>query len=324
MRAMMKTVVIESNHNDYSGGGRYSLQLAYALSNFCSVYTKRFRCDDPEFSGINYRIKPFRNDFTPDLFIGVSHLGGIRPIGKFNAHVCFFPLESARKSVVEYDLAISICDFSDRYQKTVWGLPSVVINPSIDMKSHYIDTKENIIMNVGNYFMVEDGQSKNQHLVLEWYLDNGLYKEYELVFTGFVVTKSYYKKLVKVAKEHPTVKIFSKIAFRDLAAYYAKSRFLIHANGFRRSSPHHTEHFGIVAIEALASGCQPIVHNSGGCSEIQGVRIWNSFDEIKGLMGDADSAELRGLAERYSDKYILHNQVMPFLRQVFHEDVHPL
>ena len=41
-----------------------------------------------------------------------------------------------------------------------------------------------------------------------------------------------------------------------------------------------TEHFGIVAIEAMASGCQPIVHNSGGCKDIDGVWVWNNFEDM--------------------------------------------
>ncbi len=315
----MKTIVIESTHNDYSGGGRYSLQLAKAFSEFHDVYTKRFKFDDPKFSGMKYRITRYRDDFTPDLFIAVSHGGGIRPIGKVNAHVCFFPLEEAKRSATGYDLAISICDFSDRYQKSVWGMPSVVINPSIDMSSYAVGRKEDIILNVGNFFMVEDGQSKNQHLILEWFLDNKLYADYRLVFTGFVVTKSFYKQLVRRAKEFPGIEVYSSIPFRDLAALYARSRFLIHANGYRRMSPHHTEHFGIVAIEAMASGCQPIVHNSGGCREIEGVRIWDSFDELRGLMTEADPAALRDLSLRYSYEHILENQVKPFLKLVFNE-----
>jgi hypothetical protein len=35
---LSKTIVLSSNHNDASGGGRYVLQLAKCLQQFCNAY----------------------------------------------------------------------------------------------------------------------------------------------------------------------------------------------------------------------------------------------------------------------------------------------
>lgn len=305
----MKTVVLETFHNDYSGGGRYCLQLAYALSKYFDVYMSRFDSNDSILTGMEFNIRQYRNDFVPDLFIAASHWGNIEPKGKLNACVCYFPLEQARESLRKYDFAISICDYADRYQKTMWGLPSIVINPYIRMDDFHIAAKDNLIVCVGNYFHEEDGHSKNQHLVLKWFVENGLFKDYELIFTGFVGNRQFYDYLVRKSGRYPNVRVLSSVSFRELADLYSRAKYLVHAIGYRRKLPHQTEHFGYVAVEAMASGCQPIVHNSGGCKDIEGVRIWNDFEEILGRMTDPDPFMLRELSKKYSFEVVLENQI---------------
>jgi glycosyltransferase involved in cell wall biosynthesis len=305
----LRTAVIETLHNDFSGGGRYSLQLAHALSRHFEVYMSNFDCNAPEMSGPGYEVRAWRNDFVPDLFIAVSHIGGIEPKGRMNAHVCFFPLEIAISNVRKFHFAISICEFADRFQKRVWGLPSIVINPYIRTADYFVSDKENLLLNVGNYFFEKDGHSKNQHQVLDWFLKSRLYKDHELVFTGFVVHRNFFDFLSRKAKPHANVKVLSSLPFRQLSDLYSRAGYLVHAMGYGRESPFQTEHFGYVAVEAMASGCQPLVHDSGGCREIEGVRTWNSFGEIEGLMTPFDTAALRELSKRYSYEQVLKRQV---------------
>ena len=312
-----KTVVIETTHNDYSGGGKYILQLAFALSNFCDVHLTNFNSDDPMLSGIGYRIKPYHNDFTPDLFIASSHAGLIDPKGKRNGYVCYFPRAAARERARQYDFVISICDFSDRHQKVVWGMPSYIINPYISMDKFYLAGKEDLIICVGNYFCEPDGHSKNQLMILNWFVSNRLYERYKLVFTGFIVRQTYYDHLLRKARAYPNIEVLTSVPFERLTELYSRARFLVHANGYQRKAPEQTEHYGYIAVEAMASGCQPIVHNSGGCSEFPGVRVWNNFNEIVPLLGPTDPRGLRELARSYSYDHVVEQQVKPFLEAVF-------
>lgn len=312
-----KTVVIETTHNDYSGGGKYILQLAAALSNYCDVHLTDFDADDPLLSGMEYRIKPYDNDFKPDLFIASSHAGLIEPKGKHNGYVCYFPRLAARERARSYDFAISICEFSDRHQKAVWEMPSFIVNPYIPMDQFYPAEKENLILNVGNYFSEPDGHSKNQLMILNWFIENKLYEQYKLIFTGFIVRQTYYDHLVRKAGAYPNIEVLASVPFKRLAELYSRARYLIHANGFQRAAPEQTEHFGYIAVEAMASGCQPIVHNSGGCSEFAGVRVWNSFNDILPLLTATDPPALRKSAHRYSYEYVVEQQVKPLLEAVF-------
>jgi glycosyltransferase involved in cell wall biosynthesis len=312
-----RKVVIETTHNDYCGGGKYTMQLGFALSRHCDVYLANFDANDPLICGMDYPISPYQNDFIPDLFIASSHGGHINPKGRLNGHVCYFPKVAARESASRYNFAISICAFSDRQQKAVWGLPSFIINPYIPMDKFHIGAKEELILNVGNFFREPDGHSKNQDLVLDWFLKNRLYERFRIVFTGFIGHQSFYNELAEKAAPYPNIEILTAIPFERLRDLYAQARFLIHANGFMRSSPEQTEHFGYIAVEAMASGCQPIVHNSGGCSEIEGVRVWDSFDDLLPLMGPTEPEKLRESARRYSYEYVSEQQLPAFLEAVF-------
>jgi glycosyltransferase involved in cell wall biosynthesis len=312
----LKTAVIATTHNDYSGGGRYCLQLASALSRFFDVSMAGFSSDLPGYTGSDYRVKPYSGDFKPDLFIAVSHHGLLPPIGRVNAHVCFFPLESARLTARQYDLAISICDFADRYQRDLWGLPSVVINPYVRLEEYDLTAKEPIILNVGNYFLEANGHSKNQHLLIDWYLRSGMADRCSLVCTGFVGSRAYYDSLRMRAAAHPKIHLLTAISAQDLRNLYARASWLVHLMGYGRRAPHETEHFGYVAIEAMASGCQPVVHDSGGCRDIDGVRVWRRLADVPGLLTAPDPDALRVKAARYSFGRVLETQVLPFAKQV--------
>jgi len=315
----MRTAVIATTHNDYSGGGRYCLQLARALSVFFDVSMAGFDADQPLLTGMSYTARRYSGDFTPDLFVAASHHGGIQPRGKVNAHVCYFPLESAAASVRQYDLAISICEYADRYQKEMWGLPSVIVNPCIQLGDYRVEAKENLLLNVGNYFFEADGHSKNQHLVIDWFLRSGLADRFALVCTGFVGNRTYFESLTRRAEQHPSVRVLEALPFAQLASLYARARYLVHAIGYGRKLPHQTEHFGYVAVEAMASGCQPIVHDSGGCRDIEGVRTWRTPADIAGRLLPTNPAALRELAGRYTYEWVLEHQVRLLAERLFPE-----
>ena len=74
------------------------------------------------------------------------------------------------------------------------------------------------------------------------------------------------------------------ISFPDLVKLYAKASIYWHAAGYEEKDPKLTEHFGITTVEAMASGCIPVVYNAGGLPEIvdDGVNgyLWKTKDEL--------------------------------------------
>lgn len=328
-------IVIQTNHIDFTGGGKYSVQLATSFSEFGNVYFKGNFFNDSKLIGQNINIKKYDNSFEPDIFIAISHFGGIQPIGKINIHVCMFPLTSSIHPQMEdtfklYDYAICLNEFVEEEQKQKWGLDSFIINPYVDDDVFESGDKEDIILNVGNYFYLpqEYNNSKNQHLVIDWFIKNNLYKKYKLIMTGSIITPHYYDGLLKKTKKSYfdyqknklivkdyNIEILNNVPFNRLVELYSKSKYLVHAMGFNSRNNYATEHFGIVAIEAMASGCQPIVHNSGGCKDIDGVRVWNDFNDIIPLMKETEPKQLQELAKRYSFENTL-KQTGKFLESI--------
>jgi glycosyltransferase involved in cell wall biosynthesis len=97
--------------------------------------------------------------------------------------------------------------------------------------------------------------------------------------------QDYLKKVREAAVGYP-IQILTNVSLAELAQHYAESKVFWHAKGFR-SDPKHpefTEHFGIVTVEAMASGCIPIAINAGGQPEIvqDGVNgfLWNTEEEL--------------------------------------------
>jgi len=75
-----------------------------------------------------------------------------------------------------------------------------------------------------------------------------------------------------------------------LRALYSASAIYWHASGFdedESKEPIKSEHFGITTVEAMASGCVPIVIGKGGQPEI--VRdavdgyLWTTLEQLKNL-----------------------------------------
>ncbi len=327
-------IVLESKHVGYTGGGVYTAQLAKAFFKiFGKIYIKGNIFTNTDFINTDLdSYEKYDGSFQPDLFIAISQLGGIKPIGKKNAHVCFYPLTPEIHSKYvdyyhTYDCAICLNEFVENEQKKYWNLKSYVVYPFVDINKFHIGVKKDIILNVGNYFYLtnEYNNSKNQHMVIDWFIKNELYKKYKLIMVGNMVTDDYYEQLCKMINKtkfdalnkqliltNYNIELFYNIPAKDLVEYYSNAKYLIHAMGYGRKMEYATEHFGIVAIEAMASGCQPIVHNSGGCKDIDGTIAWNEFEDIIDLMGETNTTELREKSKKYSFENML-KQVQNFV-----------
>jgi glycosyltransferase involved in cell wall biosynthesis len=271
-------IVVQNAHADKGGGGYYSLPLIRALS----VYGQVQSYDQYLAEGQLY---------LPDLFVCIKHTqpctdsSGVRVLpGRKNIQVCYYPLLH-HSSVVGYDGAICLGDWIAQEQALKWGLPYWVIYPAIDLDCFRPREKRNLILSVGTFFY-DKGHSKNQLAVLKWFLDDGP-KDWEIVFVGDTHNSAgwYYDAVAELVGRVPGAGIVGYLSHdEELYRLYGEAKFLVHANGATGNYPWEVEHFGIVAIEAMAAGCQPIVHDSGGCAHIPGVRVWRNWHDIGDLM----------------------------------------
>lgn len=313
-------IVIDNRHMDYSGGGEHVRMMISLLSNRADLYVTK----QPEFYGKNdfsiSRIdtppKQFRYNFIPDLFVYIDFRGYTKPIGRANAQLVFYGLN---KKTSGYDFAICINDFVARsVQNNFSDTKPVVIPPFFDPTTYSVSAKQKRLVNIGNFFREADGHSKNQHLLIDWFLDSGLVESgWKFDFFGFKNNNEYFKELETKIARSPSIRLHPNSHRGDIVIALSQSRFLVHAMGYGRIKPEQTEHFGLVAVESLLSGCRPIVHRSGGCHEIDGTLSYTDLAEITSLIqsDELSAHKLRELGRNYSyEKSLLATE--KFLQEV--------
>jgi glycosyltransferase involved in cell wall biosynthesis len=102
-------------------------------------------------------------------------------------------------------------------------------------------------------------------------IDGGLKDwEFKLIVGVKEKDKEKFNKLKNMAKDYP-IEIMENISNRKLWEYYSKAKIYWHATGYGENLqkyPEKAEHFGISTVEAMGSGCVPVVFNAGGQKEI--------------------------------------------------------
>jgi glycosyltransferase involved in cell wall biosynthesis len=100
---------------------------------------------------------------------------------------------------------------------------------------------------------------------------------------------AYLDGIFQAAQGYP-ITVHTDIAFDDLVSLYAQSAIYWHASGFgedEKKDPVKFEHFGITTVEAMASGCVPVVIGKGGQPEIvrhgQSGYLWHDLEGLKSL-----------------------------------------
>jgi len=115
-------------------------------------------------------------------------------------------------------------------------------------------------------------------------IDGGL-KNWTFHLVGQIQDQNYYEELCRMANGYPIV-FHTGIAFTELQKLYGESDIYWHMTGISLpDQPGAQEHFGMTTVEAMASGCVPIVLATGGQPEIvqdgiNGVLV-NNIKELK-------------------------------------------
>lgn len=93
---------------------------------------------------------------------------------------------------------------------------------------------------------------------------------------GFVFSQKYFGDCQSFISEHEirNVELLPNLAYKELIRALQSSKFFLHTL--------ENEPFGITAVQAIAAGCIPIVHDSGGQREVVPVDFlrYRSLDEI--------------------------------------------
>ncbi len=299
----MRIGIYNPYFDSLGGGERYTLSLASHWSgkhdvvlfweddSFINKAQQRFNIDLS-------RVKTVHNFFRSknvfkklilskqyDLIFILTDGSIPMSLARFNIlhfQVPFREISAPSWKLNQYQVVVCNSNFTKNNLDPRLGGASIVIYPPVDTSQFKSGKKENIILSVGrftSYF-----QTKKQEVLIEAWKSAHV-KDWQLVLAGGLLPsdKIYFEKLEKLVSGL-SIRLLPNISFPDLVELYSKASIYWHAAGFEERDPKLAEHFGITTVEAMASGCIPIVYNAGGLPEIveEGVSgfLWKTKDEL--------------------------------------------
>lgn len=219
----------------------------------------------------------------------------------YNLFKSIFPLWEMRlhggpgatrlSDLTSYQKIVTISEFCKKWINTYWGLDSEILYPPVNTENFApAKKKKNVILHVGRFFVT--GHSKKQLDLAKAFIrmqHKNNVGDWELHFVGSIAEgnthKQYFDSIVNEAKGHP-IFFHNNVSFEELRKLLSEAKIYWHATGLDEDedrNPLAMEHFGITTVEAMASGCVPVVINKGGQREIvtpeSGFK-WDTRDEL--------------------------------------------
>lgn len=200
-------------------------------------------------------------------------------------------LLSSQLHLERYQTICAVSRYTQHWIRRYWKRESDLLYPPVDGASGETRAKRNAILSVGRFF---DGHHNKKHFEMvktfQEMCNAGL-RGWELILVGGThgeeIHQAYLERLKRTCAGYP-ISILTDIPFVRIKELYATSTLYWHATGYDEDelrAPERLEHFGMATVEAMASGCVPVVIGRAGQIEIiQDGRsgfLWNTLDDLK-------------------------------------------
>lgn len=200
---------------------------------------------------------------------------------------CYHRLEW-RGRFANYDLTLTCSAYGRQWLRNYWKREAVVVYPPV-RNSFVKRPKLPLILGIGAFV---HGQHKKHGILIEAFkrlYDSGL-RDWQLVLVGAMKptpqNSAYVESLQTQADGYP-VSLRTNVSAAELRELLEQASIFWHAMGYDVdpfADPARLEHFGMVATEAMAAGCVPIVFNGGGLPESvthgQTGFLWRTLEEL--------------------------------------------
>jgi glycosyltransferase involved in cell wall biosynthesis len=193
-----------------------------------------------------------------------------------------------RRRFATYDLCIVNSSFTRGWMKRRWQRDSVVVYPPLRPGLRPAP-KEPIVLSVGAFHHF---QHKKHDVLLRAFRDlcDGGLAGWRYVLVGAcgpaADDQAYVARLRSLVEGYP-VEIRTNVSGGELKALLGRAGVVWHSMGYGvdgQREPHRLEHFGMVATEAMAAGCVPVVFDGGGLRESvahgQTGFLWQTVEEL--------------------------------------------
>ena len=225
----------------------------------------------------------------PEFF---AHLETAKPESKWFWKGYYAPFKRyMRHQIKNIDRFLCNSGFTKRKIKERWGKEAKTVYPPVDVERFKPAKKENLVATVGRFV-----PSKNYEMVLE-VAKQLPDTDFEII--GIKQDPKYHDRIN--ASKPKNVTLLTNLAQGEVASRLARAKVYLHTMI--------NEHFGISIVESMASGCVPVVHDSGGAREAigdLGYRYNTVKDCVncikKALQADADIGRLIERAKMFSSK----------------------
>jgi glycosyltransferase involved in cell wall biosynthesis len=188
-----------------------------------------------------------------------------------------------------------------------WGRVAEVVYPPVDIENFKPVRKEFLVVSVGRFTPV-----KNYELVIEV---ARRMPDVKFVIVGRKnLFAPYFDKIAALKPDNVT--LIADMSRGDVSVLLGKAKVYLHSMV--------GEHFGISVVEAMAAGCIPVVHDSGGPKEVIGGYgfLYSTVEECVRVIGEAlrsdvDSGDVVERVKMFSSDNFKKNFVTVLEKNVF-------
>ena len=172
-----------------------------------------------------------------------------------------------RQKVGQIGKLLSVSEYTKRYVRQLWSRDSTILYPPCPVDEYSLSNsfKENVVITIGRLV-----PEKRHHIFLEIARRlPGL--NFTIIGSVAEGKESYYERLVGNAPKNARILLSPLMGLKSILE---RAKVYVHCA--------ENEHFGIAIVEAMASGCVPVVHDSGGPREIVTDQVgyrWKNLSE---------------------------------------------
>jgi len=269
----MKACITTSHLYGMGGGAKAVFAVASALKHMYGHVTIFVRSQIPELvldekpDGMLYASWYEGCALGYDVLFNVDHFHYTKPQAAKNYALIFHP-HSMNKPPEGYDMLFSISEYTQVEVERLWGLKSTLLYLPVE-DDYYTGVKDKVILHVSRFSAPNQYADKGHRQMITAFKsisDLG----WSFILAGSVDPKQagYLSSLMADASGYD-IQFAISPSRKELLGLYANASIYWHATGIgMRKVVGAQEHLGLTTIEAMASGCVPVVYGTGGQKEI--------------------------------------------------------